>query len=133
MSVRFLLAEDNKLIYRTFFSDEMGIELNQAHKTRAWQPPDEKFRKKSVLDNVKLNCLGAISAQGATSLEIYKKGMNGILFRKVIERHKDEMERLYPDGEFYLTQDNHPSHRMNEDWIVTEEKINLVKLPRRVS
>ena len=126
-----MLSEENRLMYRTFFSDEMGIELNQAHKTRAWQPPDEKLRKKSIIENVKLNCWGAISVQGATTLEIYKKGMNGLLFRKVIERHKEEMERLYPDGEFYLTQDNHPTHRMNEEWIVNDQKINLIKLPRR--
>ena len=126
-----LLAEENKLIYRAFFSDEMGIELNQAYRTRAWQPPAEKIRKKSSTENVKLNCWGAISAQGATSLEIYKKGMRGEFFRKVIENHKEEMERLYPDGEFYLIQDNHPTHRMNEDWIVHEQKIKLIKLPRR--
>ena len=126
-----LLAEEGRLIYRTFFSDEMGIELSNAHKTRAWQPPTEKLRKKAVTENVKLNCWGAISAQGATSLEIYKKGMNGELFRKVIEGHKEEMERLYPDGDFYLLQDNHPTHRMNEDWIVNEQNVKLVKLPRR--
>ena len=126
-----MLADDGKLVYRTFFSDEMGIELNSAHKSRAWQIPSEKIKRRNSTANVKLDCWGAISAQGATSLEIYKKGMNGDLYRQIIENHKTEMVQLYPDGEFYFVQDNHPSHRMNEDWMVNEAKIELIKLPRR--
>lgn len=40
------LKKVGKLIYRTFFSDEMGIELNRAHKNRAWQLAKEKLRKR---------------------------------------------------------------------------------------
>ena len=126
-----MLDEDGKLIYRTFFSDEMGMELNKTHKKKAWQISTEKLRKKNLLANIKLDCWGAISAQGATSLEIYKKGTNGKLYRRIIESHKTEFEALYPDGEFYFIQDYHPVHRMNEDWIVQEQKIRLIKLPRR--
>ena len=126
-----MLSNDGKLIYRTFFSDEMGIELNKIHKNRAWQLPAENIRRKGATGNMKLDCWGAISAQGATSLEVYKKGMKGALFRKVIENHREEMENLYPDGEFYFIQDNHPAHRMNEEWIVEEQKLGLIKLPRR--
>ena len=126
-----MLSDEGNLIFRAFYSDEMGIELNNARGLRAWQTPTEKIRRKAILENVKLDCWGAISAQGATSLDIYKKGMNGELYRQVIERHKEEMERFYPDGEFYLIQDNHPSHRMNEEWIVQEQNLHLIKLPRR--
>lgn len=126
-----MLSEDGKLIYRTFFSDEMGIELGKAHKTRAWQFPSKKLRKKNITGNIKLDCWGAISAQGATSLEIYKKGMNGNLFRRIIENHKAEMEELYSDGEFYFIQDNHPAHRMNEDWMINQQNIKLIKLPTK--
>ena len=126
-----MLSDEGKLVYRTFFSDEMGIELNQTHKTRAWQLPTEKISKKVAADNVKLDCWGAISAQGATSLEIYKKGMKGDRYRRIIERHKAEMEQLYPDGDFCFVQDNHPTHRMNEDWIIKEQKLELIKLPKR--
>ena len=126
-----MLADEGKLIYRTFFSDEMGIELHRVHKNRAWQLPTEKLRKKNAADNIKLECWGAISAQGATSLDIYKKGMNGEIYRRIIESHKAEMEALYPDGEFYFIQDFHPVHRMNEEWIVKEQKLDLIKLPRR--
>lgn len=128
---RKMLSDDGKLIYRTFFSDEMGIQLNEAHKTRVWQLPNEKIRKKTAAEYVKLDCWGAISAQGATSLDIYKGGMSGDRYRKVVKRHKAEMEALYPDGEFYFLQDSHSAHRMNEEWIIKQSKLNLVKLPRR--
>lgn len=126
-----MLSEEGKLIYRSFFSDEMGVELNKGHKTKAWQVPTEKIRRKNVTEKIQLDCWGAISVQGSTSLEIYKKGINGNFFRQVIEQHKGEMEQLYPDGEFYLIQDGHPVHRMNEDWIRNEQKLNLIKLPTR--
>lgn len=126
-----MLSDEGKLIYRTFFSDEMAIELNKTHKTKAWQLPTEKIRKKNVTDYVKLHCWGAISAQGATSLDIYDKGMNGDYYQQVIKRHKAEMGRLYSDGEFYFLQDNHPAHRMNEEWIIKEQELKLIKMPKR--
>ena len=128
-----MLSDEGKLIYRTFFSDEMGVELNRISKNRAWQLANEKIRKKNVAENIKLECWGAISAQGATSLDIYKKGMNGEIYRRIIESHKAEMEALYPDGEFYFIHDFHPVHRMNEEWIVKEQKLELIKLPRKSS
>ena len=127
-----MLYDEGTLIYKTFFSDEMGIELNNARR-RAWQSATEKIRKKVVIENIKLECWGAISARGATTLEIYKKGMNGDLFRQVIEGHRVEMEQLYPDGEFYFIQDSLPVHRMNEDWLTQQQNLKLIKLPKRSS
>lgn len=50
-----MLSEEGKLIYRTFYSDEMGIELNNnAHRSRVWQLPTEKVRRKIVTENVAL-------------------------------------------------------------------------------
>lgn len=126
-----MLAHGGKLIYRTFFSDEMGIVLNKVHKTKAWQIPAEKIKRKRVTENVKLNVWGAISSEGATSLDIYETGMNGSFYQEVVERHKTEMEKLFPDGEFYFLQDNHPSHKMNENWIIGSQKLELVKMPKR--
>ena len=126
-----MLYDEGKLIYRTFFSDEMGIDLTKTRKNRAWQLPNQKIAKKSARANVKLECWGAISSQGATTLDIYKKSMNGEFYRQIIENHKAEMEQCYPDGEFYFIQDYHPVHRMNEDWIVKEQKMGLIKLPRK--
>ena len=126
-----MLSEESRLIYRTFFSDEMGVELNSTHKSRGWQIPAEKVRRKNVIFNIKLDCWGAISAQGATALEIYKKGLKGDFYRQIIENHKEDMEKLYPDGEFYFVQDSHPVHRMNEEWIVRDQKIELISFPKR--
>lgn len=78
-----MLADEGKLIYQTFFSDEMGIQLNEAHKTRVWQLPNEKIRKKAAVEYIKLDCWGAISAQGAISLDIYKGGMSGDLYLRI--------------------------------------------------
>lgn len=126
-----MLFEGGNIIYRTFFSDEMGIDLNKNHKHKVWQTPTEKVKRKSLIERVKLNCWGAISAQGATSLDIYDTSMNGDVYRQVIRRHRAEMENLYPDGEFHFMQDNHPAHKVNEEWIVKDQKINLIKLPKR--
>lgn len=126
----YMLANEGKLIYQSFFSDEMGIQLNNSRR-RCWQVPTKKIRKKTKEDNVKLGCWGAISALGATSLEIYKGGMNGDFFRKVIERHKPEMETLFPDGDFYFIQDNLSAHRKNEDWLIKQQYFKLIKWPRR--
>ena len=126
-----MLSDDGKTIYRAFFSDEMGVNYNNLHKRRAWQTPTEKIKRKSVTENIKLNCWGAISAQGATSLDIYEKGMNGDLYRQVIQRHKVEMETLYAYGEFYFVQDNHPAHKVSEDWMVKDQRFQLIKLPKR--
>ena len=126
-----MLSDDGRLIYLSFFSDEMGIDLNKTHKTKAWQTSTEKVIKKNAAGNVKLNCWGAISAQGATSLDIYEKTINGNSFREVIERHRAEMGMLYSEGDFYFVQDNHPAHKVNEEWIIKEQKLELIKLPKR--
>lgn len=34
-------ANNGEAIYQTFFSDEMGIRLSEAHKTKGWQRPEE--------------------------------------------------------------------------------------------
>ena len=126
-----MLLDDGKLIYRAFFSDEMGIDLNKTHKMKAWQSTAEKIKKRNRTENVKLNCWGAISTNGATSLDIYEKTTNGNTYREIIERHRAEMERLYSDGEFYFVQDNHPAHKVNEEWLIKEQKLELIKLPKR--
>ena len=126
-----MLRDEGKVIYQTFFSDEMAIELNKTHKTKAWTLATENIRMKKATEYVKLNCWGAISAQGATSLEIYEKSLNGTLYRQVIRRHTEEMEKVFQGGEFYFLQDNHPAHRKSEEWVINEEKLKLIVLPKR--
>ena len=126
-----MLADDGKTIYQTFFSDEMSIELNNVYKMKAWQLPTENIRMKKATEYVKLHCWGAISALGATSLEIYEKSLNGSIYQDIIKRHTAEMEKIFHDGEFYFMQDNHPAHQKSEEWVVNEQKLNLIKLPKR--
>ena len=125
-----MLLDDGKIIYQTFYSDEMSIELNKSHKTKAWTLATENIKKKNATDHVRLNCWGAISAQGATSLEIYENGMNGKFYREVISRHIPEMENLYSGVDFYFYQDNHPAHKKNEEWLVKEQKLKLISSPK---
>ena len=124
-----MLADEGKVIYQSFYSDEMSIELNKTYKAKAWQLATENIRMKKATEYVKLNCWGAISAQGATSLDIYEKSLNGALYQEVIQRHTAEMERIFPDGEFYFMQDNHPAHQKSEEWV--RQKLKLIVLPKR--
>ena len=127
-----MLLDEGKAIYQTFFSDEMAIELNNNYKNKVWQLLTENIRRKNATEYVKLNCWGAISAKGATSLDIYERSLNGNFYRQIITGHKEEMKKLYSDGEeFYFLQDNHPAHRKSEQWLVEEQKLNLIKLPKR--
>ena len=126
-----MLSNEGKVIYQTFFSDEMSIELNNVYKMKAWQLPTENIRMKKATEYVKLHCWGAISAQGATSLEIYEKSLNGRIYQEIIKRHREEMEKIYPDGDFYFMQDHHPAHQKSEEWVVKEQKLKLINFPKR--
>ena len=126
-----MLADDGKTIYQTFFSDEMSIELNNVYKMKAWQLATENIRLKKATEYVKLHCWGAISALGATSLEIYEKSLNGSIYQEIIKRHTAEMDKIFHDEEYFFMQDNHPAHQKSEEWVVKEQKLNLIKLPKR--
>ena len=126
-----MLAEEGKVIYQTFFSDEMSIELNNVYKMKAWQLATENIRLKKATEYVKLHCWGAISALGATSLEIYEKSLNGSIYQDIIKRHTVEMEKIFPDGDFYFMQDHHPAHQKSEEWVRKEQKLKLIDFPKR--
>lgn len=127
-----MLCDGGKLIFHTFFSGETKIELTNSP-SKVWNVPIETIRKNVVPETIKLNCWGAISARGATSLQISERSMSSELFRKAIENHKKEMEKLYPDGEFYFLQEKIPLNKVNEEWLVNEQNLNLVKLPKQTS
>ena len=67
--MRKLLSNKDELIYRTFFADEMGIKLSEAHKKKTWQPPLKKVKTQKPVPNVKLNCWAAV----CTTLKIFKE------------------------------------------------------------
>ena len=111
-----MLENDGEKIFETFFSDEMGIKLSDMHVRRAWGQPNKKLKIEKPLNDIKFNCWGAISANGATSLHIFGENLNAARYQDILDAHVSEMEELYPDG-FNFQHDNHPAHRASEGWI----------------
>jgi len=110
-----MVAGEGQAIDETFFSDETGIKLSESHPTRAWSRPGRKIEAKTPKRDVKVNCWAAISTRGATSLHIYEGSLTGLRYCDILQAGIPEMERLYPEG-FYFQQDNHPAHKLNEEW-----------------
>jgi len=115
----FMLENHGERIYNTFFSDEMGIKLSEAYPSHVWTRGIGAPIKKSVDEDLKLNCWGAISINGATSLDIYEYNLDQHEYQRILEEHIPEMEEIFPDG-FLFQDDNHPSHRAIRSWM--EEK-----------
>ena len=119
-----MLEEDGQMIDETFFSDEMGIWLSDARIKKAWSGPEKKIKVEKPQRDVKLNCWGAISRQGATSLHIFKDNLTGSTYEDIIDEHIPEMEQLYPEG-FYFQHDNSSVHQSAEGWM---DEIDLERL-----
>ena len=47
-----MLEDDGQMIYETFFSDEMGIRLSDAHRLKVWGNKDSKMELEIPRDNV---------------------------------------------------------------------------------
>lgn len=77
--------------------------------------------------NLKLNCWGAVSAEGATSLEIFEDNLKGSTYQTILEKHIPEMDGLYPDG-FFFVHDNHQSHKAVEGWMANHN-LERIKFP----
>ena len=78
----------------------MGINLSDAHRNKTWARNHQSMEIETPQQDVRINCWGAISFQGATSLSIYKETMKQGLYQEVLEEHRPEMD-LYPGG-WYL-------------------------------
>jgi len=104
------------MIEETFFSDEMGIRLSDTKIKKAWGEPSKKLKVEKPQEDIKLNCWGAISSRGATSLHIFSSNLNGPLYEDILDEHIMEMEELYPEG-FYFQQDRSSVHQYAEGWI----------------
>ena len=118
-----------KQIKRCFFSDEMGIRLTELSKgDKGWMQPQKKLKVERVDKDVKLNCWGAISWQGATSLHIFSDNLKNPIYQNIVENHVMEMEELYEDGELYFMQDNHKAHSPL-DIIEKHKRIQMVDFP----
>jgi transposase len=82
-----------KRVMSTFFSDETGIDLSEAYSDKVWNPPRKQVKVDYPKKDVRLNCWGAISAKGATSLHIYKGTLDTDRYIKILQEHKEEMDR----------------------------------------
>ena len=72
-----MLRQGGEKIDNAFYSDEMGIKLSDMHVKKAWvEKSAEKLKVEKPRENIKLNCWGAISRQGATSIEIFENNLN---------------------------------------------------------
>lgn len=111
-----MVHNEGEKIYETFFSDEMGIRLSEAHPKKTWGLPYKKLKTEKPLQDIKINCWGAISFEGATSLHIFRDNLDAPLYQNILLEHKQEMQALYPEG-FYFQQDNLPAHKASREWI----------------
>ncbi|KAL4496951.1 hypothetical protein ABPG72_002107 [Tetrahymena utriculariae] len=88
-----MLKRKGQPIDETFYSDEMGINIKDAHKSKVWtRKGNKKIKAEKPEETVKLNCWGAISSKGATSLHIYKENLNSDLYEEIIFDHKKEIQ-----------------------------------------
>ena len=108
-----MLRKNGEKIYNTFFSDEMGINLSEAHINKAWAPAGTRMEIEKPRKNVHLNCWGAISYFGATSLHIFKEPLKAGVYEGIIKSHLEEMDQIYPEG-YYFQHDNSSVHKAAE-------------------
>lgn len=119
-----MAQNEGEKIYETFFSDEMGMKLSEAYPKKTWRDPQKKVEVAQPLKDVKLNCWGAISANGATSLHIFKGSQKASVYQGIIDEHLLEMDDLYPEG-FYFQHDNHKTHTASENWLNDQDVVPL--------
>lgn len=117
-------------IQKSFFSDEMGIRLSDLSKHRStWTPQGrKKLKTEKEGQNVKLNCWGGISWNGATSLHIYKTNLTNELYQDILSEHAMEIEDTYAGKKVYFVQDNHPTHQ-NVGILDNHPNIELLDFP----
>ena len=108
-----MLKRKGAPINETFFSDEMGIKLSQAMPKKAWSGPNKKVKIVKPAKDIKLNCWGAISRNGATSLEIFENNLKADSYQAIVQKHQQEMIQVYPEG-VQFTHDNSQVHKSSE-------------------
>ena len=106
---RNMLKRKAEPIDETFFTDETGIDLFDLLPTKAWAGPRKKVKVEKPRKNVRVNCWGGISFNGATSLHIYKGSLKYDAYQNIVIEHQSEMEELYPNG-FLYQHDRLPLH-----------------------
>ena len=118
-----------KKLKRCFFSDEMGIKLKEVFNLdKAWQGPNGTLKKKRINHDIKLNCWGAISWNGATSLHIFSENLNNSIYQDIVESHAMELEDRDPNQNYYYQHDKLPAHNKLEIFD-DDEKIEIIDFP----
>lgn len=113
------MLEDDRALFETFYSDEMGISLSDAHRNKVWAKGHSTMEIEIPRTDVRVNCWGAISFRGATSLSIFKESTSKKVYQELLEEHREELDALYPRG-WYFIHDNHKSHKACEKWMEDE-------------
>ena len=124
---RDMINKNGKRIHSSFFADEMGMSLADAHREKVWNPPRKKVKVEEVRKDIKLNCWAAISYNGATKLHIYENNLTAKTYESILDKHKKEMDDLYPEG-YYFLHDNSQVHVSTENWM-KGQNFNLIKFP----
>jgi len=122
-----MLNKDGEKLDQVFFSDEMGIRLSDATLKKAWGDPYKKVKVEKPKKDVKLNCWGAISVRGATTLHIFSDNLKKQRYQNILEEHIPEMQALYPEG-FLFQQDKHSAHQACQKWM-DDNNIQRVLFP----
>lgn len=112
-----------------FFSDEMSIWLDKSVPGGRWKEEmeieassestsstameeeevEERDNEYIGSHGPKVHCWAAISARGATRLEIFKDNFNGPRYKVLLQKGRKQMQKLYPEG-WILQHDGHPVH-----------------------
>ena len=101
--------------------------MSHAYPKKAWAPPNKKVKVELPQQDVCLNCWAGISANGATSLHIFKGSLNHERYEAILEEAKEEMDELYPDG-FHLQHDNSRVHQASEPW-ARDQGFDIINFP----
>ena len=107
-----MLKYKGSKLKRTFFSDEMGVRLSEvSNYNKTWTlPTRKKLKTEKGARDIKLNCWGAISWEGATSLHIFTENLNNDIYQDILNEHAPEMVDIYSNKKCYFQQDNLPAH-----------------------
>lgn len=81
--------------------------LGLSRPSKGWQDPRKKIKLSKPKKDVKLNCWGAISLKGATSLHIFEENLDQKKYQAILEEYYSELKQLYPKS-FYFVHDNQP-------------------------
>jgi len=122
-----MIKHKGRKILCTFYSDETGYNLSEAHRTKVWNPPNKQVKVDYPKKDIRVNCWGAISSRGATSLHIFKETLEAVDYEAILNDHQEEMDQLYPDG-YHFIHDNLRAHTSAEEWMKSAQ-FDIVKFP----